>query len=154
MPHACGAGEPPVALLPGTEVRFVAPVDARLFAEGSSLRVQLWNGEQLTALEQNARCASIHDPATGASEIRCPDGITFQPVTAEEFELPVAGITGTLSLRSTTVRVGDRFRILLSGKSADGCNRTSAEQQATAGAAEVLLDGLAWTTTARACVSP
>ena len=148
---ACDA---PLATDPGDNVRFVAPLDARLFAAGSSLQIQIWNGEQLDALERNARCASVHDPATGTSGVQCPEGITYQPVSPEEFEIPVAGITGGLSLRSATVRIGDRFRILLSGKSLDGCNRTSAERRARAGAAEVLLDGLDWTTTARACLNP
>ena len=152
--QACGAGELPLAARSGDGVRFVVPLDARLFAPRSSLWVQIWSADQLAALEQNARCASVHDPATATRALRCPDGVTYRPVDPEEVEIPVDGIAGELSLRSATVRVGDRFRILLFGKSADGCNRTSADHQATAGAAEVLLDGLAWTTTARACVSP
>ena len=153
-PCACSGGESPAGAPPEAAVRFVAPVDARLLAEGSALRVEVWDAEQLALLDRNARCASVYDPATGKSEIRCPDGISYQAVTPEQFDLPVLEITGSVSLTSATVRVGERFRILLSGKSRDGCNRTSAEHSAVAEGAEVHLDGLAWTTTARACAGP
>lgn len=151
---SCEAGESPADASPGTGVRIVAEVDARLFAEGGDVRVQVWDANQLASLEQNARCASVRNPATGGTEIRCPPGIAYQPVVPEQFDFPVKGIEGSVSLVSATLRAGDRFRILLAGKSRDGCNRTSSDHTGVADGAEVRLEGLAWTTTARACVTP
>jgi len=151
---ACAAGESPVESRGGPHVRFVAPVDVAQFSPGSLLRVRVWNGEKLAALDQNARCASVHDPATGRTEHQCPPGITYQEVTPEEFRIDVSGSGGTLSVRSETVRVGERFRVLLAGTSADGCNQTSAERTDEATSAEVVLGDLSWETTARGCVNP
>jgi len=150
----CAAGESPVHDRSSSQVRFVAPVDVAQFSAGSVLRVQVWNGEKLAALDQNARCASVQDPTTGGTKRQCPPGITYQEVTPEEFHVDVSGIGATLAVRSETVRVGDRFRVLLTGKRRDGCNQTSAERSDEARSAEVVLDGLSWETTARGCVTP
>jgi hypothetical protein len=127
------------------------PVDVTLFAEGASLQVRVWNREQLAAAERNRRCGTVYDPATGEQEIRCPEGITFQPVKPEEFEFPVHEIAGRVAVKSATLRVGERFRILLSGKSRDGCNTTSADLVGSVEAADVVVGSPSWSTTARAC---
>jgi hypothetical protein len=128
-------------------------VDVAQFSPGSVLRVLVWNGEKLATLDQNARCASVRDP-TGTASRQCPPGITYQEVTPEEHQIDVSGIGATLAVPSETVRVGERFRVLLTGKSADGCNQTSAERSDEARSAEVVLEGLSWETTARGCLNP
>jgi hypothetical protein len=141
-------GEPPVPV--GVTLR--VSVDAALFAAGTSLRVQVWNGDQLAAVERNGRCATAFDPATGTESIRCPEGTTYQPVKPEEAAFPVSEIAGSVEVSTTHVRVGDKFRILLSAKSRDGCNTTSADHVGTAESASVVLGSLEWSTTARGCV--
>jgi len=133
-------------------VTLQVPVDARLFAGGASLRVYVWNGEQLATVERNGRCSTVFDAATGAQSIRCPDGAAYQTVKPEEFEFPVSEIAGSVEVKSTTVRVGDKFRILLSARSRDGCNTTSADRVATAEAASVAVGSLNWQTTALGCL--
>jgi hypothetical protein len=72
-------------------------------------------------------------------------------VKPEEFEFPVQEIAGSVAVKSATVRVGEKFRILLSGKSRDGCNTTSADRVGSVDAADVVVGSLGWSTTARAC---
>jgi hypothetical protein len=127
------------------------PVDVTLFADGASLQVRVWNSEQLATVERNSRCGAVYNPATAAQEVRCPEGITFQPAKPEEFEFPVREIAGSVAVKSATVRVGERFRILLSGKSRDGCNTTSADRVGSVDAADAVVGSLGWSTTARAC---
>ncbi len=135
-----------------TGVTIRVPVDTSQFEIGSSLQVRVWNGDQLATVERNGRCSTVFDPATGTSTTRCPDGSSAQPVTPEEFVFPVSGVSGSVEVKTTTVRVGERFRILLSGRSRDGCNSTAADHVGTADAASVTIGGLAWNTTARACL--
>lgn len=132
-------------------VTFRIPVDVSLFAEGASVRIRIWNAAQLAALDPSSGCSVEYDPATGGQRVRCPGGTTFEPVTPEEFKFPLRDVEGSITVRSATVRAGERFRIRLSGESRDGCNTTSADRSGLASGAEVVLDGLAWSTTARAC---
>lgn len=135
------------------DVVIVVPVDAPLFAESASLRVRLWNASQLAAMDGNARCAVVHDPQTNTDERHCPEGTTFQPVTPEQLELPLPAGDAPLAVTSASVRPGERFRILLSGPSRDGCNTTSADVVATASTGErTFLKAPTWQTTARACL--
>jgi hypothetical protein len=140
-------GEPAQA-----RVTLRVPVDAALFAAGTSLRVQVWNGDQLAAVERNGRCATTFDPATGTESIRCPEGTTYEPVKPEEAVFPVSDLAGSVEVSTTHVRVGDKFRILLSAKSRDGCNTTSADHVGTAESTSVALGSLDWSTTARGCL--
>jgi hypothetical protein len=148
----CGGGNPLLGEPARAGVTLRAPVDAGLFAAGSSLRVRVWNGDQLATVERNGRCATVFDPATGAESIRCPEGTSYQPVTPEEFEFPVSELTGSIEVKSATVRVGEKFRVLLSAKSRAGCNTTSADHVGTADTPSVALGNLAWSTTARGCL--
>jgi hypothetical protein len=148
----CGGGASLVGAPAAPAVTIQVPVDSTQLATGSSLQVRVWNGDQLAMVERNGRCSTVFDPATGASTTRCPEGTSFQPVTPEEFEFPVSGLTGRVEVRTANVRVGEKFRILLSGRSRDGCNTTAADHVGTADSASVTLGSLEWSTTARACL--
>jgi hypothetical protein len=141
-------GEQASAGSAGVTFRVSVPVSE--FAAASSLRVQVWTEEQLAALERNARCSVTHDPTTGLDQVQCPPGVTWESVAPEEVEVPVPDPGGSVSV-PTSVRVGGKFRVLVSGRSVDGCNTTSADRSGTATSPEVVLDGLSWRTTALAC---
>jgi hypothetical protein len=147
---AC-AGERSTALNEPAGVVLVITADPALFAPGATLEVRVWNAEQLLALEQNSRCSVVHDPRTGASQVRCPEGIEYREVVPEEFRRPVGAASPRVEIRSERIRVGTEFRVRVSGKSADGCNTTSASFKGKAGTPRVLLEALDWETTLRAC---
>jgi len=133
-------------------VTFVVISESRPFATGSELRARLWSAEQLDALNANSQCSVTRDP-TGAEEIHCPDGITYEEVVPEEFTTPVVGSEVRLEFTSERVRVGEEFHLLLTGRSADGCNTTSAVLQSRAGSARIILHDPAWEATLRACAT-
>ena len=148
----CGGGASPVGAQARSGVTFHAFVDGSLFAGQGALQVRVWNAAQLADLERTSGCGVEVDPATGGQRIHCPDGTTLEPVTPEEFEFPLRDVGGSVTFRTSGVRAGERFRIALSGASRDGCNTTSADRSGVAGGADVVLEGLAWSTTARACL--
>ena len=138
----------------GTEqsgIVLVVPVDPGTFADGESLNVTVWNAQQLEALERNSRCRTVVDPQTNTELIQCPDGVQYEDVTPEEFGFPVGGIVADIELSPTSVREGETFRIHVSGLNRDGCNRTSARFTGVATGSRLVLDGLEWETTLRAC---
>jgi hypothetical protein len=129
----------------------VVPVDTRLFAANATLVAQIWNAEQLAALVNNAGCTSSRNPGTGATEMACPPGVTYQEVTPQRVEFPGGSSSGRLEIAPVGVRAGERFRIRVSGPSADGCNTTSGDQTLTAGSDGTMAVTLDWETTAKAC---
>jgi hypothetical protein len=131
----------------------VVVVDPARFAPEATLVARVWDGEQLLTLERNSRCATVHDPRTGRSQIRCPEGIEYREVVPHEFRYPVRSMGSRLELRAARVRVGTDFRLRVSGPSPDGCNTTSADFTGAARSERVLLDSLDWETTLRACVA-
>ena len=142
----------PIAIdtLQPSSVIVVVPIDRRLFAGDATLVAQIWNSQQLAALENNAKCIASRDSATGGTEMRCPPGITYQEVVPQKVERSVATAGERLEIPLQAVRAGERFRIRVSGRSADGCNTTSGEQTSAAQGGTTIV-GLVWETTAKAC---
>jgi hypothetical protein len=129
----------------------IVPFETRAFAAGGTLLVQIWSAAQLDALEKNQSCAVSRNAATGADTIRCPPGVIYQEVSPEKFEFPVAASGGRLEIAPSGARAGQRFRIRVSGRSADGCNLTFGEQTSSAGTESRIQVSLPWETTAKAC---
>lgn len=132
-------------------VQFVVVAEGGLFAPGSELQASLWSAEQLDSLRQNARCAVSANPSTGAEDVRCPEGVEYREVVPEAFAAPVHEGLVHLEFQSERVEVGEEFRILLSGRSSDGCNTTTATQVSRAESQTIRLDDLEWETTMRGC---
>jgi len=136
---------------PSGPVRFVVVAEGSLFVPGSELCASLWSAEQLDSLSQNARCGVSTHPDTGAEEVRCPDGVEYREVIPEAFAAPVHGGLVHLEFQSERVEVGEEFRLLLSGRSSDGCNTTTATRASRAESQTIRLDDLDWETTMRGC---
>jgi hypothetical protein len=132
-------------------VTFIVPIEASRFTEQATLVARLWNAEQLKALAKNADCSVSYDPVTQTEEMNCPEGVEYQAVTPEEFKFPIRDVAARIEVTSGTIRVGEKFRILLSGLNHDKCNTTSADLVATADSEEVVLESLVWETTMKAC---
>jgi hypothetical protein len=147
-----GACTNPVAVdtLQRPSIVLVVPIDTRLFAPGGTLVAQIWSAEQLAALEKNAACTASRNSA-GATEIKCPPGIQYQEVSPQEVRFVVRTAGARLEITPVAVRAGERFRIRVSGPSADKCNTTSGDQTLTAGSDSSIEVKLVWETTAKAC---
>jgi hypothetical protein len=124
-------------------------VNVQQFAPDTRLKVRVWNAGQLAALERNARCAVVSDTATGAERITCPDSLEYRRVVPEEHTIP---LRSRVEVASKVIAAGERFRIRLSGTSRDNCNTTSAEFVGVATSGRMVLDGLPWESTVKACL--
>ena len=135
----------------GGSVTVIAPIDVELFSEDASLRVRLWNAEQLEIIQNTANCAVTYNQQTQTEEVHCPEGIEYQEVTPEEFSFSIQEIGTSIEVRSEMIRVGEKYRLLISGSSNDNCNTTSADVVDIAGFNQVVLEDLMWMTTGMAC---
>jgi hypothetical protein len=133
-------------------VTFLVSIPPDLFAEGTRLDVRVWSAAQIAALENNARCASSRDTRTGAEQVSCPPGVTYQPVTPELVQVALGATRNEIEVPITSVKPGESVRVAVSGLSRDGCNTTSANAVRLARSGRNPLTDLAWQTTARACV--
>lgn len=129
----------------------IVPVDTRLFAASATVLVQIWNAEQLDTLAKNQSCTVNRNGASDADTIRCPPGVVYREVSPQTFEFQLATTGGRLEIAPSGLRAGERFRIRVSGRSADGCNLTFGDQTPTAGAESRIQVSLSWETTAKAC---
>lgn len=129
----------------------IIPFDPRAFASDATLSAQFWNAAQLDALEKNQSCAVSRNASTGTDTIRCPPGVVYREVSPQTFSFQAATAGGRLEIAPSGLRSGERFRIRVSGRSADGCNLTFGDQTSSIGAESRIQLSLAWETTAKAC---
>lgn len=122
---ACAVAVTAGAQAPKDVVLSIA-IERTRFAADAKLVAQVWNAAALEALDANRKVAPLERSAS------------------------VASFTDRLELRATGVRAGERFRIRVTGASADGCNTTTGEQTSTAQAGTTRVN-LAWETTLKAC---
>lgn len=132
-------------------VTFVVPISVEMFSQNAILRVSLWNEEQLEISERNSACMVSYNAQTKTQDIRCPEGIEYQEVLPEEFTFSVQEVTASIKLRSTTIRRGEKYRLLISGLSNDNCNHASADVRDVANSGTITMERLSWHTTEMAC---
>jgi len=130
---------------------FRVPIDGSIFAEGISLKFRLWPAEQLEIMEKTANCTVSYNAASGVEEIHCPDGVIYQAVTPEEFIIPLKDISDFAVIKSSQVRVGEKYRLQISGLSSDNCNNASASIETVAKQSDITIEDLFWASTMMAC---
>jgi hypothetical protein len=135
----------------GEFVTFSVPIDKGTFSPEASLRVRIWNAETLKVAESNANCAVSYNQETQTEEVYCPEGVEYREVTPEEFEFLRQDIGAEIEIKSTTVTVGEKYRLQISGLASDDCNTASATVEDRAKSAHVVLENLLWATTLMAC---
>lgn len=118
---------PPGSLPPGSKVTFNLALDATRFSNKRQITVKIYDAEQL-ALEASGKA------------------------TPEEHMVSQADLAQGLSLSSTSVTVGEQYRIDISGLAADDCNEASAGAEGTAAASTVSHSGLMVAQTKKACL--
>jgi len=132
-------------------VTFTVPVDAELFSDEATLRLALWDADQLEIMKRTANCSMTYHLETQTEEIHCPEGVEYEAVTPEEFTFPVQEMGEIIKVESNHIRIGEKYRLLISGLSNDNCNTTSASVEGIAQQAEIILEDLMWMTTLMAC---
>ena len=132
-------------------VTFEIHLDTQIFSEDATVRISLWDAEQLERANNNADCSISYNRETQTEEVQCPAGVQYQAVTPEEFVFPYADIGETIEVESANIALGEEFRLLVSGLSKDDCNTTSASREDTAQSALITIKDLGWMTTMMAC---
>lgn len=132
-------------------VSFEIPISAGSFSAQATLRVTVWNAEQLRVSQQTADCAVSHDAQTGLDQVSCPPGVVYQQAHPEEFTFSAASSGSSLRVTTTSLHVGEDYAISISGLSQDNCNNASARVEGRARSAIIILENLSWMTTLMAC---
>ncbi len=132
-------------------VTFTVPVDVEMFSDEATLRLTLWNADQLEIMIRTADCSISYNLETQTEEIHCPEGVEYEAVTPDEFTFPVQEIDEFIEVESDNIRIGGKYRLLISGLSSDNCNTTSASVESIAQHAEIVIEDLMWMTTLMAC---
>ena len=128
------------------EVRFIIPIEAEKFNEDATIHVRLWTEEEFRIRgEMIRKCPGVHyNKQTKTSEKRCPEGIEYQEVTPEEFSIPVKEIAATIKARSKKIKVGDEYRLKISGVSKDKRFTLVVHIDDTARSETITLENLTW----------
>ena len=151
-----------LSLLPGCDltvadtdstgsVTLAVPIDVDIFSDEATIRLTLWNADQLDILKRTANCSISYNSETQVEEVLCPEGVEYEEVTPEESTFPVQEIGEIIKVESDHIQIGDKYRLQVSGLSSDNCNTTSASVESIAQHAEIILEDLMWMTTMMAC---
>lgn len=132
-------------------ISFTVPIDAEMFSDEATLRLTLWNADQLEIMKRTADCSISYDLETQTEEIHCPEGVEYEAVTPDEFTFPVQEIDEFIEVESDNIRIGEKYRLQISGLSSDNCNTTSSIIEGIAQHAEITIEDLMWMTTLMAC---
>ena len=132
-------------------VTFTVPIDTEMFSEEAALRFTLWNTEQLEIMKRTANCAVSYNVELQKEEIHCPEGVEYEEVTPEEIIFLVQEISKSAKFESDQIRVGERYRLLITGLSNDNCNTTSASIEDIVQQVDIIFEDLGWATTEMGC---
>jgi len=132
-------------------VEFIVPIERERFSEHAIFTVRLWNVQQLELSGESTACTMSYDRDTETERIECPEGIEHEKPIAEEWSLPVQDAVPPLAIRSHTMKVGERYRLRISGTSSDNCNTTVAEVRSIADSETIQLQHLSWSSTLMGC---
>ncbi len=135
----------------GENVTFSVTIDTSTFSPEANLRVSIWDAEQWEIAESTANCAVSYNQETQTEELHCPDGVVYQQANPEEFEFLMQDIGAEIEISSTSVTVGEKFRLQISGLASDNCNTASATVEEKARSAQIHIEDLMWATTMMAC---
>ena len=137
---------------PATAISLLIPVEAGQFSKQAVVRIRLLNSTQLAIDENNPICIIVHNAGSNTESTECPPGKEYKIVTPEDFAFPIADVGSQIKITSSTLKMGEKFRIFVSGLSTDDCNGRSTDFTGLADSEIILLKDLLWSTTAMACI--
>lgn len=134
-------------------VIFSIKIDKSIFsAKNREIEASLYDSEQLEVSNKTNNCSVSYDVETKKEIINCPAGVTYQKPNPEVFKFNLDTIGEEITINSKTVKVGENYRLSLSGLSKDECNRTSAGEEKKAESENIKLSDLMWASTEMACL--
>ena len=136
---------------PEENVTFIVRIDVEPFSPEANLHVRIWDSGQLKIAESNANCTVSYNLETQTEEVHCPGGVEYQEASPEEFEFLVQDLGAEIKIRSTSVTVGERYRLQISGLANDDCNTALASVEDEADSTQIVLENLMYGTTMMAC---
>jgi hypothetical protein len=133
-------------------VTFNVQIDQKVFSTKRDLEARIFNEEQKKILDTTAGCSVSFDPASQKETVNCPAGVVYQKPNPEVFTFKIADIKDSVTMKSTTVKTGQKYLLTLSGLSSDNCNTASARVEKTAAAEQENIKDLQWATTELGCL--
>ena len=140
----------------GKDVTFSVKIDKSVFGTTKrEIQASLYDSEQLELSKQNANCSISFDVTTQKETVVCPPGVVYNTVkpNPEIFKFNLDEISDNISIKSTTVKVGENYRLAISGLSNDNCNTASASVEKKAESEAIAITDLEWASTALGCVN-
>lgn len=134
-------------------VMFRIAIDKAMFSERAILTVRVFNKEDLALSERMKGCAVKYNMKDKQQKTFCPEGVVYQKVEPEEFTFFVSGIFAELLVATKKLKVGEPYKISISGLSRDNCNEASVSSQGLAGSRTLILKDLSWMVTRLGCSS-
>lgn len=140
----------------GKAVTFNVKIDKTVFGtKKREIQANLYDSEQLELSKKTANCSVSYDVTTQKETVICPPGVTYNPVkpNPEVFKFNLDEISDTVTIKSTTVKVGENYRLAFSGLSSDNCNTASASLEKKAENETIAITELEWESTQLGCLN-
>jgi hypothetical protein len=144
-----GCARSPTPAATGHAVRFAIALDARGFAAGALVTVDVWNQAALALRDRQAACHST--TSLYGTTVHCPDGEVAPAPMPERFTFTAAELTRGFTVAALSVRVGEPFELSINGTASDGCNHAMASTHGTVTGLDMKLAVLVLAQTELAC---
>jgi len=79
-------------------------------------------------------------------------GTVYKKVTQEEFIFQIRDIHGQIPFVSSHLKLGEKYRVVVAGQSADGCDTTTTRFTGVVDGENIAFNDLLWATTAMGCL--
>ncbi len=133
-------------------ISLVIPIQTDRFSQTAAIQIHLFNGAQLVLEESNPICLIVHSISANTDLTQCPPGEEYKEVNPEVFSYQSKELGDPIKLTSSTLKLGERYKIIISGLSADGCNTRSTQFTGVADSETILLKDLLWSNTMMPCL--
>lgn len=143
-----GCARAPTPAATGHAVRFAIDLDARAFAAGTQITVDVWNQAALELRDRHSDCPAIRN--LHGTTAHCVDGIVKLP-DPERFLFTTDELSRGFTIAALSVRLGERYEIAINGAAHDGCNHATASARGTVTRLDMTLADLALAQTTMAC---
>ena len=136
-----------------TSVTFHIKIDKSALSSKRDIEARLYNDEQMKINEKTSNCSVSYDAVTKKESYKCADGVEYQKSAPEVFKFKFDEIKDDITIKSTSVKAGQRFLLNLSGLSSDNCNSASSSITKSSASIQENIEGLQWASTMMACLN-
>lgn len=137
------------------DVIFSVKIDKSIFSsKNREIEARLYDSQELDISAKTNNCSVSYDAVTKKETVNCPPGVIYKPSNPEIFKFNLESINNeNITINSKTVKVGENYRLNLSGLSKDECNRASVSIEQKAESENIKLSDLMWSSTEMACLN-